>query len=121
DHCQADRRCIPAPAKRMAPWPGRRTPAPRRTCCDTSLEVSPQAPTWARASRANACAPRIRPPEGPTPEQHRFPESKRANRHGPVDPRAFFLARPEGFEPPTPKFVAWCSIQLSYGRVVEKL
>ncbi len=26
------------------------------------------------------------------------------------------LARPEGFEPPTPKFVAWCSIQLSYGR-----
>ena len=30
------------------------------------------------------------------------------------------LARPEGFEPPTPKFVAWCSIQLSYGRVVQK-
>ena len=26
------------------------------------------------------------------------------------------MARPEGFEPPTPKFVAWCSIQLSYGR-----
>ena len=30
------------------------------------------------------------------------------------------LARPEGFEPPTPKFVAWCSIQLSYGRVEQK-
>ena len=29
------------------------------------------------------------------------------------------VARPEGFEPPTPKFVAWCSIQLSYGRVTE--
>ena len=28
----------------------------------------------------------------------------------------FVVARPEGFEPPTPKFVAWCSIQLSYGR-----
>ena len=27
------------------------------------------------------------------------------------------LARPEGFEPPAPKFVVWCSIQLSYGRV----
>ena len=27
------------------------------------------------------------------------------------------MARPEGFDPPTPKFVAWCSIQLSYGRV----
>ena len=32
---------------------------------------------------------------------------------------AFMVARPEGFEPPTPKFVAWCSIQLSYGRVTE--
>ena len=27
------------------------------------------------------------------------------------------MARPERFELPTPKFVAWCSIQLSYGRV----
>src|SRR5690606_11075506 len=34
--------------------------------------------------------------------------------HWPVD-----LVRPEGFEPPTPKFVAWCSIQLSYGRIAE--
>ena len=28
------------------------------------------------------------------------------------------LVRPEGFEPPTPKFEAWYSIQLSYGRVI---
>ena len=27
------------------------------------------------------------------------------------------LARPERFERPTPRFVVWCSIQLSYGRV----
>ena len=27
------------------------------------------------------------------------------------------VARPERFELPTPKFVAWCSIQLSYGRM----
>ena len=26
------------------------------------------------------------------------------------------MARPERFELPAPKFVAWCSIQLSYGR-----
>ena len=30
--------------------------------------------------------------------------------------RPCVLARPEGFEPPTPRFVVWCSIQLSYGR-----
>ena len=27
------------------------------------------------------------------------------------------LARPEGLEPPTPRFEAWYSIQLSYGRM----
>ena len=27
------------------------------------------------------------------------------------------MARPERFELPTPRFVVWCSIQLSYGRV----
>jgi hypothetical protein len=27
------------------------------------------------------------------------------------------LARPERFERPTPRFVVWCSIQLSYGRI----
>jgi hypothetical protein len=29
------------------------------------------------------------------------------------------LARPEGFEPPTPRFVVWCSVQLSYGRTIK--
>ena len=28
------------------------------------------------------------------------------------------LARPERLELPTPRFVVWCSIQLSYGRAV---
>ena len=29
------------------------------------------------------------------------------------------MARPKGFEPLTPRFVVWCSIQLSYGRPRE--
>ncbi len=28
------------------------------------------------------------------------------------------MARPKGFEPLTPRFVVWCSIQLSYGRAM---
>ena len=40
----------------------------------------------------------------------------------PKHPVCFALvARPERFELPTPKFVAWCSIQLSYGRAEAKL
>ncbi len=30
------------------------------------------------------------------------------------------MARPKRFELLTPKFVVWCSIQLSYGRVVRE-
>ncbi len=30
------------------------------------------------------------------------------------------MARPKGFEPLTPRFVVWCSIQLSYGRGCRK-
>jgi hypothetical protein len=31
------------------------------------------------------------------------------------------LARSEGFEPPTPRFEVWCSIQLSYERTAVSL
>ena len=30
------------------------------------------------------------------------------------------MARPKGFEPLTPRFVVWCSIQLSYGRICNR-
>ena len=30
------------------------------------------------------------------------------------------MARPKGFEPLTPRFVVWCSIQLSYGRMPRR-
>ena len=30
--------------------------------------------------------------------------------------RTLLVARSEGFEPPTPRFEVWCSIQLSYER-----
>src|ERR1051325_9114181 len=30
------------------------------------------------------------------------------------------MARPERFELPTPRFVVWCSIQLSYGRFCRR-
>ena len=44
------------------------------------------------------------------------------NKKGSIDPLLFFqLARPEGFEPPTPWFVAKYSIQMSYGRVFSCL
>ena len=35
-----------------------------------------------------------------------------------LNPQKGKMARPEGFEPPAPRFVVWCSIQLSYGRAV---
>ena len=31
----------------------------------------------------------------------------------------FYMARPEGFEPPTPAFVAQYSIQMNYGRILN--
>ena len=33
--------------------------------------------------------------------------------------KPWILARPEGFEPPTPRSVVWCSVQLSYGRAMK--
>ena len=33
--------------------------------------------------------------------------------------RSIYMARPEGFEPPTPRSVVWCSVQLSYGRSIR--
>jgi hypothetical protein len=43
------------------------------------------------------------------------------NKKGAEAPCLQIVARPERFELPTTKFVAWCSIQLSYGRAAGKL
>ena len=56
----------------------------------------------------------------PRPFRRRRPsrKSKQGQREWLVDRLSplSWMARPERFELPTPKFVAWCSIQLSYGR-----
>src|SRR5215470_14598857 len=58
-------------------------------------------------------------------QQRRPKRSKWAQEMGTIGNRIRFggrkssklLARPEGFEPPTPRSVVWCSVQLSYGRL----
>ena len=49
----------------------------------------------------------LRPRRAPQSYQH----------HSKCGKIPIFMARPERFERPTPRFVVWCSIQLSYGRV----
>jgi len=52
------------------------------------------------------------------PQKAKQPSQKiKATRRWPL---FFKLARPEGFEPPTPWFVAKYSIQMSYGRVERR-
>ena len=62
------------------------------------------------ARRAHARRARAIQAEG---RWRRTPKQK--GRWFPIGPSAC-VARPERFELPTTKFVAWCSIQLSYGR-----
>ena len=47
-----------------------------------------------------------------TDERHKKTRTRRVD----VPTALQSMVRPEGFEPPTPWFVAKCSIQLSYGR-----
>ncbi len=113
----------------------------RRPCCATSLH--PQRPASATATigasmtkgAVRACQHRpamkvcvLQCPNG-TLERRRRPLRLRPTRSGSEKTVLKMirewclrckslkrLARPERFELPTPKFVVWCSIQLSYGR-----
>ena len=53
---------------------------------------------------------------GQSHEQHKEETRKRLTQKRYPLKSLFLLARREGFEPPTPRFVVWCSIQLSYRR-----
>ena len=89
----------------------------------TPYSLSRGAPSASRASLrrqecARACLPR---------HEHDSKNAADGNKSGNKKPGQWpgsmllRMARPEGFEPPTPKFVAWCSIQLSYGRAEREL
>ena len=83
---------------------------------------------WNRASRLRSqCLP-------PQSGMHGDGTTRKGKDFGGVVPRWFHgiaaptvtfhnplkrLARRGGFEPPTPRFVVWCSIQLSYGRAMR--
>ena len=55
--------------------------------------------------------------DGPTRKSALGPIERIDVRHGWREPnKQLELARPQGLEPRTPRFEAWCSIQLSYGR-----
>jgi hypothetical protein len=82
--------------------------APRSSLLARRLERN--APAWYEPSREASIAARAC--THPRPRK-----TKRAPKH-PFHPH---LARPERFELPTTKFVAWYSIQLSYGREEAKL
>src|SRR5690606_9265706 len=79
----------------------RRRPARRRRVRWPRMRCRSCASTW---SRRGNCSSAERPAQA------------RKKAGGSPHRPSSLLARPEGFEPPTPKFVAWCSIQLSYGR-----
>src|SRR5262245_66229508 len=54
----------------------------------------------------------------PTPFLISGEEPKKSQKFSDGSKNSMKVARPKGFEPLTPRFVVWCSIQLSYGRLV---
>ena len=82
----------------------------------------------ALTKRASSSRIKPRPPAAANPRREPAPTMRRPRPNFPpgefskrqTHKRLKSLARPERLELPTPRFVVWCSIQLSYGRAVRR-
>src|SRR5262245_35449606 len=88
--------------------------------CGGKLESGPR-PRGARRARKSRGAGEANRTARKTRQRARYGHWPDTKREAPAASREVpgFMARPKRFELLTPRFVVWCSIQLSYGRVLR--